>query len=291
MRSEIYLVTYGPDYEFAEYSLRSIHKFGTGFTGITIVVPIKDEIRFKSLADKYGCSLRSFYEAAGKGFLHHQVCKCEADIWCPPDRDVIVHIDADCIFGEPFSLDTFMHQGKPILVREHFEDFRHYEARYSWKRNVDYALGIDCQWETMVRHPSVFYRDMYKGMRKLIENRHRYPFTQYVLLQRNEFPQTFAEFPTMGAYELLTVPENYQIVTQVISPGPHWQDEQYRKFGIKPLVRDSNYRPTEPLPNSVTLWHFGDQIESRPLASPVRYFWSKRGVTQEYRQQIEAILA
>lgn len=287
MKAELFLVTYGPDYEFAEYTIRSIHKFGSGFSGITIVVPTKDEAKFKVLASKYGCNLRSFYEAAGKGFLHHQVCKCEADIWCPSSTDLVVHIDSDCVFERPFSLDTFLHNGKPILVREHFEDFRHYEARYSWKNCVDYALGVNMQWETMVRHPAVFHVELYEKMRRHIEVRHKYPFTQYVLLQRNEFPQTFAEFPTLGGYCLEFMPQDYQIVTRVVTPGPFWNDPQY---GITPVERDTNGNPKKEI-GPINLWHNDDRFTQGELISPIRYFWSKRGVTPEYRRQIEQILA
>lgn len=290
MKAELFLVTYGPDFEFTEYTLRSIHKFGTGFSGITIVVPFQDDAKFKSLATKYGCNVRSFYEASGKGFLHHQVCKCEADIWCPKGVDLIVHIDADCIFERPFSLDTFLHKGKPVLVREHFEDFKHYPARYSWKHCAEYALGFPIEWETMVRHPSVFHADMYSRMRKHIEQRHKYPFTQYVVLQRNEFPQTFAEFPTLGAFALHDSPNEYQIVTRVYTPGPYWQDESWRKYGIAPLPRDAQGKPIGSF-DPKSLWHDEDGIAERELVSPIRYFWSKRGVTPEYRNQIEALLA
>jgi hypothetical protein len=292
MRAELFMVTYGNDYEFAEYTLRSIKKFGFGFAGITIVVPTKDETKFKVLASKYGVNVRSFFEAHGKGFLHHQVVKCEADLWCPRNTDLIVHIDADCVFKEPFSPDTFMHEGKVILVREHFEDFKQYGARYSWKHNVEYALGISVEWETMCRHPSVFYKDMYSRMRARVEERHHYPFTQYVLLQRNEFPQSFAEFPTIGGYAIAFEPERYQMVNQIITPGPFYDNAYFRPFNINPVPRDKNGHPTVKDEVNITLWENADGThEVRGLISPVQYFWSRKGVTPEYRQQLEAILA
>lgn len=274
MKAEIFLVTYGNDYEFTSYTLQSIAKFGRGFAGITIVVPTRDEQLFKPLADRYGCTLRSYYESESKGFLHHQVCKCEADLWCPRDTDLVVHIDSDCIFKEPFSLDTFLEGGKPILLREHFEDFREYHARYSWKRCAEYALGLDVQWETMVRNPSVFHVDTYERMRRHIEKRHHYPFTQYVLLQRNEFPQTYAEFPTLGAFALEYDADRYQIVTRLETPGPFYLTKPEWVLGEG--QRD--------------IWHFGDRVELRPLVSPVQYFWSRAGVTSQIRQKIETIL-
>ena len=283
MKSELFLVTYAKDYDFTSYTLQSIDKFAKGFAGVTIVVPWKDEQRFKPLAKKHDCNLRSYWESESKGFLHHQVCKCEADLWCPKDRDLIFHIDADCVFKEPFSPETFMGlTGKPILVRERFDDFRHYPARYSWRNCVEHALGIEMPWETMVRHPGVFWRDMYAQMRAKIEERHHYPFTQYVLLQRNEFPQTFAEFPTIGGYALGWHAERYDVVTRIHTPSEWWAEK-----GITPLPRDAKGVPI----GTAEFTLYGEQFTpGKPLADPVQYFWSRAGVTAKIRGEIQRIL-
>jgi hypothetical protein len=286
MKAEILLVTYAPDFDFTSYTLRSIAKFGRGFAGITIVVPYKDGDLFAPLAKKHGCNLRLFYEAAGKGFLHHQVVKCEADLWCPKGTDLVVHIDSDCVFKEPFSVDTFMNGGgKPILLRERYADFAHYGARASWQKCVEHALGIEMPWETMVRHPGVFWTKMYREMRTWIEDRHGYPFTQYVLLQRNEFPQTFAEFPTIGGFALGSDQwrERYSVVTRVVTPSEYWRDH-----GITPLERGKDGKPIGETDYNL----FGDDVSTHgPLVSPVHYFWSRRGVTPEIRAKLETILA
>jgi hypothetical protein len=278
---EIFLVTYAKDYDFTSYTLRSIDKFGSGFSGVTMVVPSGDESRFQPLARKHGVNLRPYHEYAAKGFLHHQVCKCEADLWCPKGTDLVAHIDADCMFKEPFSPDTFMRGGKPILVRERYEDFRHYPARYSWKECVERALGIEMPWETMVRHPGVFWTGMYGEMRRRIEEVHQMPFTQFVLAQRNEFPQTFAEFPTIGGYALHAWAQKCTVVTRVITPSEYWKSS-----GIEPMARDVVGKPVGE--TDITLW---EDWGREPLISPVHYFWSRAGVTPEIRGKLEQILA
>lgn len=281
MKAEIFLVTYAKDYDFTSYTLRSIQKFGTGFAGITIVVPYKDLKRFDPLARRYDCNLRGYFEAEGKGFLHHQVCKCEADLWCPKDRDLIVHIDSDCVFEKPFDLKDFLGRtGKPILVRERFDDFQHYAARYSWKACVEHALGIEAPWETMVRHPSVYRSDLYARVRAKIEELHHFPFTQYVLLQRNEFPQTFAEFPTLGAYVLEWGAADYDVATRVRTPCEWWAEK-----GITPIPRDRKGQPSSEV--DFYIWEDGSPAT---VHDPVHYFWSRAGVTTTIRGQIEAIL-
>jgi hypothetical protein len=286
LKAEIFIVTYAKDFDFTSYTLRSIEKFGRGFAGTTIVVPWDDRNLFRPLAEKHGCTLRAFYEAAGKGFLHHQVVKCEADLWCPKGTDVIVHLDADCVMKEPFSVETFMRGEKPILVREHFEDFKNYAARYSWRGCVEHALGVDMEWETMVRHPGVFWADMYEPMRRHIEQLHGYPFTQYVLLQRNEFPQSFAEFPTIGGYALAFQRDRYSVVTRVVTPGGYWQDT-----GIVPGSKVDLSLWEDPIADN-WLGHrkSGEGGVPGALTSPVQYFWSRGGVTAAIRDQITALL-
>ena len=281
MKAEIFLVTYAKDYDFTSYTLRSVQKFGSGFAGITIVVPYEDLDRFGPLARRHGANLRGYFEAKAKGFLHHQVCKCEADLWCPKGTDLIVHIDSDCVFKEPFGLKDFLGRtGKPILVRERFDDFKHYAARYSWKRCVEHALGVQMDWETMVRHPGVFRADMYQKLRAHVEERHHYPFTQYVLLQRNEFPQSFAEFPTIGGYALAFEPENYDVTTRVRTPCEWWAGK-----GIEPVGRGKDGRPTTEM--DMYLWEDGSRAS---ILDPVHYFWSRGGVTAKIRNEIEQIL-
>lgn len=283
MKSQLFLVTYAKDYEFTSYTLRSITKFARGFAGVTIVVPTHDEARFRPLAKKHDCELRSYFESESKGFLHHQVCKCEADLWCPRDTDLIFHIDADCVFKEPFSPETFLENGKPILVRERFDDFKHYAARYSWRQCVEYALGVEMEWETMVRHPGVFRRDLYQRLRAHVEQRHHYPFTQYVLLQRNEFPQSFAEFPTIGGYALAFDAEKYAVATRVRTPCEWW-----RERGVAPIPRDDKGVPVSEV--DMHLWERDGRWWRGDLKYPVQYFWSRAGVTAKIRGELERIL-
>jgi hypothetical protein len=289
MRVEIMMVTYRNDYEFAAYTLRSIKKFGSGYSGITIVTEYRDYDIFKGLAEQYDCTLRTYLPHPNKEFLHHMIAKCEADLWCPKGTEAVMHIDADCIFGEPFTMETFIHDGKPLLVREHFDDFIHHGNRGKWRINIQNNLGFDCEWECMVRHPAVYKIDMYKRFREHIEQLHRYPFTAYVVLQKNEYPQTFSEFPDMGAFILKYDAEQYRIVTICTTPSQYWSDPKWKQFGITPIKRNDRNEPIGEHPYTV-LYDMDTIPVKGDLINPIRYFWSRRGVTPEYRQQIEAML-
>lgn len=292
MKYEFFMVTYRNDLEFAWYTMKTMKKFGSGDYGITILVPYADVNTFQPLAKEFGCTLKHYLPMPGKEFLHHMVAKCQADIWCP-DADVIIHIDADCIFGEPFTPEMYMDAGKPILVREHYDDFIHHPCRPFWRKNVNSNLGFDCEWETMVRHPNLYWRDLYPRYRKHIEDLHKMPFEAYVLLQREEFPYTFCEFPTLGAFVLKFEPERYRIVTAVHTPGQYYADAKWRKFNISPVARHASGQLVQPESSHPWrfFWQYADEIVELPLRSAIRYFWSRKGVTPEYRKQIEAILS
>jgi len=290
------MVTHAKDAGWAEYSLRSIRKFATGFHSVTVVVPYDQRQAFESMCAANGAILRHYYEAAGKGFLHHQVCKLEADLWCPPEVEVVLHIDADCIYGSAVTPATYFHEGRPILLRERYEDFRRlHPNRYCWKRASDHALGFNCEWETMCRHPGVFERSLYPRLRAHIERIHGMPFTQYALLQEHTYPQGFAEFPTLGAFAIERDSSHYAMVDIVKIPSNAWSDPKWRQFGIVPIelpaVIAEEEREQLKAIVSHALWHNRDgSIVDRPVPDPLLSFWSHHGVAR-FRTELEQIVA
>lgn len=72
-------------------------------------------------------------------------------------------------------------------------------GQYFWKFAADFALGWFVWRETMQWMPIAHYRGVYAKTREIIAARHGVPFEDYVKGCRNEFPQSFAEFNTLGA--------------------------------------------------------------------------------------------
>lgn len=299
-RTHILIVSFHRDFEFFQYCIRSYKRFCQGgFTGITVVVPHQDENLFRPFCEQHGVIMRSYFEARGKEFLHHQVVKCEAELWVPADTEVVAHIDSDCFFHKPFHADCYFFNGLPRLTKEPYEDFEWYPARYSWKRCVDYALGGDHKFETMTQHPELYWIDSYRRVRDHIERRHHFPFTQFVLLQRNEFPQTFCEFPTMGAFALEYDGDRYQQILDIHHPGRFWADPAWKKFGIEPkewtmATRGQEHQDRIQGWSSKALWMFregnGIRYEDLPIFNPVTQYWSHGG-TSAYREHMEKLLS
>lgn len=301
LKCHILVVSFARDFEFFTYFVRSYEKFCTGgFTGITVVVPHHDVPQFKPFCYAHGVTLRWNLQMPGKEFLSHEVVKCEADLWLPRDTDLIFHFDSDCFFHKTFSADTWIFDGRPRITKERYSDFKWYAHRYGWKACVDHALGGDHEWETMTQHPFIYWRRLYKDLREHIEERHGMPFNQYVLFQKNSFPQSFAEFPTLGAFALDTDgnPSSYQEIIEIYHAGPDWAGPGWEKFGIRPNVftqemLDNTMRHGRQGFSSKALWISRNgpiiSYEDKGIYNPVTTHWSHGGVAA-HRQKLEDIL-
>jgi hypothetical protein len=213
MKVGIIYVTFARDIEWLRYSLESIGKYCSGFSGVTVVVPTWDFDKFTQF-ERYStpsCPVRikQFLEYPGRGFVHHLAMKCYADVFMP-DMDVILHMDPDCLFCKPCTPDDYLEGGKPVLVVESFELLnKYFKERAFWKIGVDEALGIDAKFETMCRHPAAHVNDLYGKVRARVESVHGIPFMDYYLKGKNSFPQTRSEFPVLGAFAVEFMKDRY----------------------------------------------------------------------------------
>lgn len=213
--------TFARDLEWQRYSLESFRKYAKGFSGVTIVVPTWDVDKFLQF-ERYSTPecpvlIKNFLEYPGKGFVHHLAMKCYADVFSP-EADFILHMDPDCLFSAPLTPESYFENGKPVLVIEPYEHLKTaHPPRYGWKKVTEEALKFEVSHETMCRHPAVHYSWLYEKTRKHVESVHLTPFYDYVLKQKNSYPQTFAEFPTMGAIAVKFFPEKYHLIDRGVS--------------------------------------------------------------------------
>ncbi len=201
----IVCITYAADIKWLEYNLRSARKFCRGFSEFVIICPLQEFDQFIGLESRFSTPelpvlVKSYLEYPGKGMVHHEAMICYADVFLP-ESDFILHTDADCIFTEPVTPDEYIKNGKPVLVAQSFERLKDHGC-YQWKAVSEKALGFEITHETMQRHPAVHHHGLYRQVRDRIEDQHKVPFIDFVLRQRNEFPQGFAEFPTLGGYAM-----------------------------------------------------------------------------------------
>ncbi len=211
--------TYRGDLPWFEVSARSFAKFARGWDCVKCIVPNRDFDLFLPSCRENGIALCGFDEWPGLGFNHHQAMQCYGDQHFP-EAEIVWHIDADCVFTQPATPADWLVGDKILLP---FCDFEHYvrdpiktgemqnfmgyrgtcsdfsRGQYFWKFAADFACGWPVIRETMQWMPIAHHRSVYPRLRKIIQDRHGLPFEDYVKSCRNEFPQSFAEFNTLGA--------------------------------------------------------------------------------------------
>lgn len=223
---EILIVTFARDIDFLHYLMRSIQLYSVGFAGITVAVPREERGNYSWMPPYV--KVAYYDDAPGKGMLMHLAMKTRADELCP-DAAFIMHADADNMFWESFTPQDYMPYNKPILVREPYAvcGVRNTNRMY-WKETTKRATGIDPEWETMVRHPQVHLRAVYKRTREIIEAHTGMGFTDYVLSGQNAFPQSYCEFNALGTVALKEFASKYTIVD-------YDRERDARECGVNPL--------------------------------------------------------
>lgn len=223
--------TYRGDYEWFTHSARSYSKFARGWDFAKCVVPKPDLKLFQSVCEQSGIHLVGFDEWPGKGFNHHQAMQCMGDLHFP-EAEVIFHVDADCVFASNCTPSDWLPGGKILLP---FTDFHRFldrpvepdemlsfmgftgrrvdfnRSQYLWKFAADFALGWSVERETMGWMPLAHHRDVYSRTREIIARRFsNLGFEGYVMNCRNEWPQSFCEFNTLGGVAHKFFQEKYQ---------------------------------------------------------------------------------
>lgn len=219
MKSGLLWNTFGGDLEWFKVSAKSYIKFARGgWHWVKCIVPNPDIPAFRAPCEEAGILLVGYDEWVGKGFNHHQMLQCYGDMHFP-EADVIFHIDADTIFSKPCTADNWYINGKVLLP---FTDFKHFlktplhpdeeknfmgftgrvldfnRGQYFWKWAAECALGFEVPRETMAWFPIAHIREVYSKTRRVIQERFGRSFEDYVHSCRNDWPQSFAEFNTLG---------------------------------------------------------------------------------------------
>ncbi len=207
---EILIVSCRRDIELLAYCLASIKKNATGFSGVTLVVPVADAKLFQKFGREV--TLTTFDERADKGMLHHEILICRADELCP-HADHVLHMDSDCMFWQPVTPAHYIADGRCQMVRERYEDIAPRNPnRLIWRTCVERATGITPEFECMVRHPQVYPRALYGHMRALVEQHTGRGFDDYVFSCENGFPQGFCEFDTLAAVGIRDMATKFNFV-------------------------------------------------------------------------------
>lgn len=241
-KCEIFIVTYGlptkrasglvvSDFDWLTWCLRCIRKHCTGFSGITLAIPSRDAALLQPIANEHAqakggipMKIKMFHEKPGKGMLFHMGVIGSSDEFVPAGTDYVLHLDSDCMAREPVTPAEYVVDGKPVYVIRSYESLIDAASKtvsdcHQWKAVAEANIGMPIEQYAMLRHPSCFPIDFYKKFRTRVEEVHQKPFMDYVLSCRNEFPQTYAEFPAQGGFAYATMKDRFKWLD--VSGGNH----------------------------------------------------------------------
>lgn len=213
--AQLLIVSYYKDADWCFYNLKSITKYCRGFLRPVLAIPTRDAEVFKPHLDVCDVKLMTYDEIEGKGMLQHMIKICRADELC--EGDIVVCSDSDCHFWNYVTPETYFYQGKPCIFRVPYS-YLEGTPNFRWKAAAERALGFEVSYETMMRHPLTYKRDMFPGFRAYVEKFTERPFDEYVLAQENSFPQGFAEHSTLGAYNLKFHSDEYSLFDYIKTP-------------------------------------------------------------------------
>lgn len=198
MKTRILIVSYSKDIPYLRLNLKTIRKFASGFSGLTIVVPGDERPMFEDLAKGYEADLRVYDRPTdpARWQIAAQCQKCWADGHCP-DADYILHTDSDCIFTEPVTPEDYFQNDKPVML---YEAYSRLSPSIPWKVPTEQVLGRPVEFEFMRRHPQVNPLGVYSALRLHVEKLHKRLFTDFVHSRNPNYPWGFSEHNAIGAF-------------------------------------------------------------------------------------------
>lgn len=242
MQTDILIVSCARHFPWLRYALLSCKRYATGFRQVKVLIPDDDLSAMTplltELSTKGGIDIvvQCYEDWPGKGFLRHEhVIICSDQF---TDADFVCHIDSDCMFTEPVTPEDYFRDGKPVLVHASFHWLVNFQQANlgMWQVAVEKAVGWVPTQETMRLHPAVHYRRTYSLARECIETHTGMSCADFIRSCENSFPQTFAEFPTLGAVAWRLSHEDY-----------HWLDQEKGEWPYQKLTQWwSHASPAEP---------------------------------------------
>lgn len=191
MDTALFIRSYWKDLDWLDLCLRSIDHHCKGFAEIVVVVP--ESSRQWLTRSRVSRGVRLVYGPDYRDdYLGQQVTKLYADQFI--EADLIVHVDADCVFTRTTQPQDLAPGGRPqILTRPIVELGRH----YPWRRPTEDFLGFAVDLDFMQQPPFVYPRWLYPLLRRHCLATHGLSIEHYVISRP---PRGFSEFNVLGAY-------------------------------------------------------------------------------------------
>lgn len=221
--------TYHKDADRLQYLLRSIEKFCTGFSGITVTTPASSEEKIRPVVEKFSFSRYVECETtAPLDYIGQQITKMAANHYT--DYDYIIHIDSDCVISKPITPDDLMHDGRPILHMGAYAVFYMDGSYVPWQSVTSHFARRQVDYEFMRTFPFVYPRKFYEDFRVWFEITNGIPIEE---IWKRIQGDNFSEFNLMGAFSYYA-DTPYHTFVDFYSP-----EFRYRPF-VKQFCRAGN---------------------------------------------------
>jgi hypothetical protein len=214
MKTAIFVRSYWKDLDWLELCLRSIGRYCYGFDEVVVAVP--ESSRHWVVRSPWLRGVRMFFcPNYPDDYLGQQVTKLLADRIV--DAELIVHVDADCIFTRPTHPRDLAPAGRPqVPTRPIAELGRH----YPWRRPTEEFLGFSVGLDFMQQPPFVYPRWLYPLLRRHCCETHGLSIECYV---GSRPTRGFSEFNALGAYAHRHHAQDFEFphVCGGQAPSPH----------------------------------------------------------------------
>lgn len=225
MSTAIFIRSFRKDFPWLDFCTRSIRRYCTGFDELVLAVPVGQSSGLNPDTRGEANRVVEVNEVAD-GYMEQQITKIQAHKYTNCDR--ILYVDSDCMFFEPCTPADFMRDGKPILLKTHYDVFRDHQKQsgavqsvLKWQAATEKALGFAVKYEWMRRIPMIHLRST------LVAIDNAYPdLAEYI-----RKADCFSEFNFIGAYANRFLADNYHIQDTECGPLPRKVAEQYWSWG------------------------------------------------------------
>ncbi len=185
MSSSIFIKTWDGDLEWLQYCLKSIKKYVTGFDEIVIAADNSCFGKVKALVTEDV----KVYPVVNwdNGYIQQQWVKINADMYC--ESEYILFVDSDCVFHTPCTPESFMRDGKAILLKTEYGNLGGGEV---WQSVTSAAVGWGVDYEYMRRLPAMYRSDSLSNFRDMFPKLYGY--------LRGVTDKNYSEFNAIGAF-------------------------------------------------------------------------------------------
>lgn len=214
MATDIFIKTWSGDIKWLGYCLESIWKYASGIGEVIIAADVS------CINDVYllaGDAIVMPVPDWRNGYIQQQWVKINADQHTAADQ--ILFVDSDCVFHSQFSPESFMRDGKPILMKTRYGNLGGAEV---WKKITEKLCGWTVEFEYMRRLPWMYRSESLKNLRAA------YPDLESHL--RSMKDRSFSEFNVLGAFIDRFESDKY-FVTDTEEWAPESVAKQYWSWG------------------------------------------------------------